>query len=74
MKFGTARALWLWLTTSDPDISNKWATRINREFFAQCDLEKELNLKVSAWMDYKKIILAKEQMNFIGGLCMPLYK
>src|SRR4051812_4973059 len=54
-------------------IANIWAQRINKEFFAQADKEKELNLKVSAWMDYTKIVLAKEQMNFIGGLCLPLY-
>eukprot|EP01126_Amoeba_proteus_P065354 TRINITY_DN927_c0_g1_i17.p1 TRINITY_DN927_c0_g1~~TRINITY_DN927_c0_g1_i17.p1 ORF type:complete len:482 (+),score=93.35 TRINITY_DN927_c0_g1_i17:497-1942(+) len=56
------------------EVAKKWATRINREFFCQCDMEIKLNLNVSSWMDYKKIILAKEQINFISGLCMPLYK
>jgi len=56
------------------EVANIWAQRINKEFFAQADKEKHLNLKVSAWMDYTKIVLAKEQINFIGGLCMPLYR
>ena len=42
-------------------IANVWAQRINKEFFAQSDKEKELNLKVSAWMDYTKVQLLVEE-------------
>jgi len=55
------------------DTATKWAGRINQEFFAQVSKEKTLNLQVTAFMDPSKIILAKEQMNFINGLCLPLY-
>jgi len=55
------------------EIAQKWAVRINKEFFNQTNREKELNLQVTAFMDPTKIIVAKEQMNFINGLCMPLY-
>jgi len=55
------------------DTATKWAGRINQEFFAQVSMEKTFNLSVTAFMDPSKIILAKEQMNFINGLCLPLY-
>eukprot|EP01126_Amoeba_proteus_P004721 TRINITY_DN11569_c0_g1_i1.p1 TRINITY_DN11569_c0_g1~~TRINITY_DN11569_c0_g1_i1.p1 ORF type:complete len:404 (-),score=75.20 TRINITY_DN11569_c0_g1_i1:79-1290(-) len=56
------------------DIAILWATRVNAEFFNQSAKEKELNLPVTPWMDPNKIIIEKEQINFITTLCMPLYK
>lgn len=37
------------------EISNKWAMRINKEFFAQVKTEKELNLPVTGFMDPTKV-------------------
>ena len=48
--------------------------RINKEFFDQVKLERKLDLPVTGFMDPTKIIISKEQINFINGLCLPLYK
>lgn len=31
-------------------------------------------LESTPWIDPEKIVIEKEQINFINGLCMPLYK
>eukprot|EP01102_Stenamoeba_stenopodia_P007293 TRINITY_DN203_c0_g3_i1.p1 TRINITY_DN203_c0_g3~~TRINITY_DN203_c0_g3_i1.p1 ORF type:complete len:419 (-),score=63.67 TRINITY_DN203_c0_g3_i1:58-1314(-) len=56
-----------------PELAWKWAKLVLQEFFAQAAKEKSMNLKVTPWMDASKIIVAKEQMNFISNLCLPLY-
>jgi hypothetical protein len=56
------------------ELARQWAKLVLNEFFAQSDKEKELNLEVAAWMDRSKIIVSKEQLNFIEKLCMPLYR
>eukprot|EP01126_Amoeba_proteus_P045261 TRINITY_DN5057_c0_g2_i32.p1 TRINITY_DN5057_c0_g2~~TRINITY_DN5057_c0_g2_i32.p1 ORF type:complete len:225 (+),score=53.03 TRINITY_DN5057_c0_g2_i32:268-942(+) len=56
------------------NIAILWATRVNAEFFAQSAKEKEMNLPLTPWIDPEKIIIEKEQINFITGVCMPLYK
>eukprot|EP01127_Copromyxa_protea_P018763 TRINITY_DN5979_c0_g1_i1.p1 TRINITY_DN5979_c0_g1~~TRINITY_DN5979_c0_g1_i1.p1 ORF type:complete len:224 (-),score=54.55 TRINITY_DN5979_c0_g1_i1:27-698(-) len=56
------------------DIAILWATRVNREFFAQSAKEKEMSLPLTPWIDPEKVVIEKEQINFITGLCMPLYK
>eukprot|EP01122_Echinamoeba_exundans_P012849 TRINITY_DN54_c0_g1_i3.p1 TRINITY_DN54_c0_g1~~TRINITY_DN54_c0_g1_i3.p1 ORF type:complete len:512 (+),score=89.52 TRINITY_DN54_c0_g1_i3:1037-2572(+) len=55
------------------NISRRWAKMVLEEFFAQSDKERELELPVTPFMDKHKIIIAKEQINFIEKLCMPLY-
>lgn len=47
-------------------ISQKWANRVLMEFFAQAQKEGQLNLPVTPFMDQHKVIIAKEQMNFIS--------
>lgn len=54
-------------------ISSKWAKLVFEEFISQATKEKEMSLPVTPFMDKEKIIVAKEQMNFIEKLCMPLY-
>eukprot|EP01117_Protostelium_nocturnum_P002499 TRINITY_DN1320_c0_g1_i2.p1 TRINITY_DN1320_c0_g1~~TRINITY_DN1320_c0_g1_i2.p1 ORF type:complete len:431 (-),score=116.75 TRINITY_DN1320_c0_g1_i2:37-1329(-) len=56
-----------------PQIGQKWAKLVLEEFFLQSDKEKEMGLPLTAFMDRQKIIIAKEQINFIEKLCMPLY-
>jgi len=55
-------------------IAQKWAMMVMQEFFAQSDKERELTLPVTPFMDKHRIIIAKEQMNFIDNLCLPLYE
>jgi len=57
-----------------PDIAILWATRVNSEFFDQSKKEKMLNLPLTPWIDPDNIVIEKEQINFITGLCMPLYR
>lgn len=55
------------------EISRKWARLVFDEFISQASKEKDLQLPVTPFMDKDKIIVAKEQMNFIEKLCLPLY-
>jgi hypothetical protein len=55
------------------NVAQRWAKLVLEEFFAQSDKERELDLPVTPFMDKTKIIIAKEQINFIEKLCMPLY-
>lgn len=55
-------------------MAQKWALRVLQEFFSQAQKERTLSLPVTPFMDSTKIIIAKEQINFIKGLCMPLYE
>lgn len=54
-------------------MSKAWAKLVMEEFFAQSDLERQLKLPVTPFMDKEKIIITKEQINFIEKLCLPLY-
>ncbi|PRP87513.1 hypothetical protein PROFUN_00724 [Planoprotostelium fungivorum] len=56
-----------------PQIGQRWAKLVLEEFFQQSDKEKELGLPMTAFMDRSKVIIAKEQINFIEKLCLPLY-
>jgi hypothetical protein len=55
-------------------ISHKWANLVIAEFFMQSDLERELDLPVTPFMDKQKVIISKEQINFIEKLCLPLFE
>lgn len=54
-------------------MSKKWAKLVIEEFLSQSKKEKEMDLPLTPFMDKEKIIVAKEQMNFIEKLCLPLY-
>ena len=54
-------------------LSKLWAKLVMEEFFAQSSLERQLKLPVTPFMDKEKIIITKEQINFIEKLCLPLY-
>jgi hypothetical protein len=49
-------------------MAQKWALRVLQEFFSQAQKEKTLSLPVTPFMDQNKIIIAKEQINFIKGI------
>lgn len=55
------------------NLSKLWAKLVMEEFLAQSGLERQLQLPVTPFMDAEKIIVTKEQMNFIEKLCLPLY-
>lgn len=55
-------------------MSKKWAKLVVEEFLWQSRKERELEMPVTPFMDGHKIIIAKEQINFIEKLCMPLYE
>eukprot|EP00029_Vermamoeba_vermiformis_P006361 TRINITY_DN246_c0_g1_i2.p1 TRINITY_DN246_c0_g1~~TRINITY_DN246_c0_g1_i2.p1 ORF type:complete len:638 (-),score=204.89 TRINITY_DN246_c0_g1_i2:202-2115(-) len=57
----------------EQSLAKQWAKLVLVEFFKQADTEKELKLETAAFMDRSKIIISKEQLNFIEKLCMPLY-
>jgi high affinity cGMP-specific 3',5'-cyclic phosphodiesterase 9 len=57
----------------EQSLAKQWAKLVLVEFFKQADTEKELKLETAAFMDRTKIIISKEQLNFIEKLCMPLY-
>lgn len=48
-------------------IADKWAALINQEFSDQSAAEKKLGLPLTPWIDPDKIIMEKEQINFIKG-------
>eukprot|EP01123_Difflugia_compressa_P003990 TRINITY_DN15317_c0_g1_i1.p1 TRINITY_DN15317_c0_g1~~TRINITY_DN15317_c0_g1_i1.p1 ORF type:complete len:184 (+),score=19.26 TRINITY_DN15317_c0_g1_i1:50-553(+) len=56
------------------NLSVKWAKMVMQEFIRQSQTEALMDLPVTAFMDPSKIIIAKEQINFITNLCMPLYQ
>lgn len=53
--------------------SKRWSDRLLREFFAQGDLEKRLELPVSANMDREQTDQNKMSLNFIDFIVAPLY-
>jgi hypothetical protein len=55
------------------NLSKLWAKLVMEEFLAQSGIERQLQLPVTPFMDAEKIIVTKEQMNFIEKLCLPLY-
>uniref|UniRef100_A0A6B2L4I7 PDEase domain-containing protein n=1 Tax=Arcella intermedia TaxID=1963864 RepID=A0A6B2L4I7_9EUKA len=56
------------------NIAQRWAKLVIKEFFEQSKTERSLDLAVTPFMDPQKVILSKEQINFIEGLCLPLYE
>lgn len=55
------------------DLHEKWCELIMKEFFAQGDKEKELNLSVSMFCDRETTNVPKSQSGFIRNIVLPLY-
>jgi len=51
-----------------------WVERLEEEFFAQGDKEKELNLEPSFLMDREKPGVTKTQVGFFDYVALPLYQ
>ncbi|DAZ99654.1 TPA: hypothetical protein N0F65_001891 [Lagenidium giganteum] len=57
----------------DREIMLKWTDRVVEEFFLQGDLEKQLQLAVSPFMDRDTIVLKKMQVGFADFIVAPLF-
>lgn len=51
-----------------------WVERLEKEFFAQGDKERELNLEISFLMDRDKPGVTKSQTGFFDYVALPLYQ
>jgi len=58
--------------TRPTDLAVKWAKRIEEEFYAQGDKEKELAIPISPFMDRSKSSLPKLQLTFITKIVTPM--
>lgn len=74
------RLLLLQLLIKLADISNpvrpfavyqRWATRVQDEFFGQGDRERQLDMKISTFMDRQAPAFEQSQVGFIDFLVMP---
>ncbi len=52
----------------------EWTRRITEEFYKQGDLEREMGVPISAFMDRHAGNLAKSQVGFINFLVSPLFE
>lgn len=57
----------------DRELMLKWTERVVEEFFVQGDLEKQLALAVSPFMDRETIVLKKMQVGFADFIVAPLF-
>lgn len=57
----------------DREIMLKWTDRVVEEFFVQGDLEKQLSLAVSPFMDRETIVIKKMQVGFADFIVAPLF-
>ncbi|TYZ60117.1 hypothetical protein PybrP1_005864 [[Pythium] brassicae (nom. inval.)] len=57
----------------DRELMLKWTERVVEEFFVQGDLEKQLALAVSPFMDRDTIVLKKMQVGFADFIVAPLF-
>jgi len=51
-----------------------WAVRVNAEFFAQGDLEKQLSMPCSSFCDRDVHKIAESQLGFFDFIACPLYQ
>eukprot|EP00033_Pygsuia_biforma_P005002 GCRY01005489.1.p1 GENE.GCRY01005489.1~~GCRY01005489.1.p1 ORF type:complete len:954 (+),score=223.97 GCRY01005489.1:151-3012(+) len=58
----------------DPPITSAWTRSINEEFFAQGDLEKELGLPISPFMDRNLQDIPRGQVSFLEFVVGPLIR
>lgn len=57
----------------DRELMLRWTDRVVEEFFVQGDLEKQLSLPVSPFMDRDTIVLKKMQVGFADFIVTPLF-
>jgi hypothetical protein len=55
-------------------IARLWTERISQEFFNQGDLEREMDLPISPFMDREKANIPKSQTGFIDYIAKPMYE
>nr|CCA15424.1 PhosphoDiEsterase family member (pde1) putative [Albugo laibachii Nc14] len=51
----------------------RWTHRVIEEFFVQGDMEKQLNMPISPFMDRETIVLKKMQVGFADFIVIPLF-
>ena len=51
-----------------------WTERVVAEFFAQGDLEAELNLPVTPFMDRNSAVIPKQQIGFYNFIAKPMFE
>jgi len=56
------------------NIAKRWASLVMQEFLRQNQKETDMSLPITPFMDPNKVIIAKEEINFITNLCLPIYK
>ena len=56
------------------DQSSQWTSRVMEEFFSQGDLERKLNMPVSATCDRSSVVVANAQVFFIDVVVRPALK
>jgi len=56
------------------NIAKRWASMVMQEFLRQNQKETDMCLPITPFMDPSKVIIAKEEINFITNLCLPIYK
>lgn len=54
--------------------AKRWASLVMQEFLRQYQKETDLSLPITPFMDPSRVIIAKEEINFITNLCLPIYK
>ncbi|KAG7383556.1 Calcium/calmodulin-dependent 3',5'-cyclic nucleotide phosphodiesterase 1B [Phytophthora boehmeriae] len=57
----------------DREIMLRWTDRVVEEFFIQGEMEKQLSLPVSPFMDRDTIVLKKMQVGFADFIVAPLF-
>lgn len=60
--------------TKELNIYEPWVRLIMEEFVRQGDLERELNIPVSAYMDRNNMNVASSQIGFIDYVVNPLFE
>eukprot|EP00298_Acanthocystis_sp_HF-20_P018303 c21934_g2_i2.p1 GENE.c21934_g2_i2~~c21934_g2_i2.p1 ORF type:complete len:787 (+),score=321.97 c21934_g2_i2:97-2457(+) len=61
-------------TSKEDFLHAPWTERITNEFLNQGDLERELGLTVSPFMDRRNLLLAKSQLGFFQFIVEPLFE
>jgi len=55
------------------EVSKPWADALLEEFFTQGDIEKQLGLPVTPFMDRLKVTQPKTQIGFIDAILLPSF-
>ena len=60
--------------TKGRDVTIKWTERVVAEFFAQGDLEAEMKLPVTPFMDRRTACVPKQQVGFYNFVAKPMFE